>query len=437
MKITIATGPIFPVPAVRGGAVQRLWEGLAREFVKRGHEVTIFAREFPGQAKDEVVDGIRFVRRGGYAQSTSIKRDLVQCLIYALKTARHVPPGDVVVTNDFWMPAVLPWLQPSVGKVVVNANRFPKKQYWLYSKCAAFAAVSGAVASALREQTPSAASRVAIVPNAVDEVFLEETKRLRDQETKRPKDEESKRPKDDGTNGQPSLRTADGPKANGLRGNQLIQETGGGLGVRILYVGRIHPEKGLGLLAEALRLLADRDQRPKDQKTNRLSAEAADWECVLVGPVAQGEGGGGEAFAAKLKRQLQGLPVRLEAPVFDPEALAKIYDEADVFVYPSVAETGESFGIAPLEAMARGVVPVVSDLAVFRDYLEPGVNGMVFDHRNGKGPANLARVLDELVADADKRRRLGAAARTTVERFSPAAIADKYLQLFEKVVSGT
>lgn len=196
--------------------MQRLWEGLAREFVKRGHEVTIFAREFPGQAKDEVVDGIRFVRRGGYAQSTSIKRDLVQCLIYALKTARHVPPGDVVVTNDFWMPAALPWLQPSVGKVVVNANRFPKKQYWLYSKCAAFAAVSGAVASALREQTPSAASRVAIVPNAVDEVFLEETKRLRDQETKRPKDEESKRPKDDGTNGQPSLRTADGPKANGL-----------------------------------------------------------------------------------------------------------------------------------------------------------------------------------------------------------------------------
>ena len=67
MKITIATGPIFPVPAVRGGAVQRLWEGLAREFAKRGHEVTIFAREFPGQATEETVDGIRYVRRGGYA----------------------------------------------------------------------------------------------------------------------------------------------------------------------------------------------------------------------------------------------------------------------------------------------------------------------------------------------------------------------------------
>ena len=134
MKITIATGPIFPVPAVRGGAVQRLWEGLAREFAKRGHEVTIFAREFPGQANEETVDGIRYVRRGGYEQSTSIKRDLVQCLLYALKTARHVPPGDVVVTNDFWMPAVLPWLKPSAGKVVPCLQRFPKNQGRLYSE---------------------------------------------------------------------------------------------------------------------------------------------------------------------------------------------------------------------------------------------------------------------------------------------------------------
>jgi glycosyltransferase involved in cell wall biosynthesis len=286
----------------------------------------------------------------------------------------------VVVTNDFWMPAVLPMLKPSVGKIVVNANRFPKKQYWLYSKCAAFAAVSKAVAAALKEQTPLAADRVAVVPNAIDDAFLKPT----------------------------------APRSARYK-------------LRILYVGRIHPEKGLGLLAKALRsrLLAP---------CSRLHAP---WECVLVGPVAEAEGGGGEAFVAELKREMEGLPVRFEAPVFDPEALAKFYDEADVFVYPSVAETGESFGIAPLEAMARGLVPVVSDLAVFREYLESGANGVVFDHRNGKGPADLARVLNDLVSDADKRARLGAAARATAEKFSPAAIADKYLQLFEKVISGT
>jgi glycosyltransferase involved in cell wall biosynthesis len=424
MKITIATGPIFPVPAVRGGAVQRLWEGLAHEFVKRGHEVTIFAREFPGQAKEETVDGIRYVRRGGYAQSTSIKRDLVQCLLYALTTARHVPSGDVVVTNDFWMPAVLPWLKPSAGKVVPCLQRFPKKQGWLYGKCAALAAVSQAVADAAKAQTPSVADRVVVVPNAVDEVFLRGS---REQEG-------------GGKVG----------KWEGGKGTEVKRRP-----VRILYVGRIHPEKGLGLLAQALRLLADRDQGPKDEETKgpqmcespkvasprsegeeteRLSGERAGWECVLVGPVAQSEGGGGEAFAAELKRQVEGLPVRFEAPVYEPEKLAKIYDGADVFVYPSVAETGESFGIAPLEAMARGVVPVVSDLAAFREYLVLGENGMVFDHRSSDAAENLAAALRELVGNEEQRMRLGAEARETAEHFSTQAIADKYLQLFARLV---
>lgn len=441
MKITIATGPIFPVPAVRGGAVQRLWEGLAREFAQRGHEVTIFAREFPGQAAEETVDGIRFVRRGGYAQSTSIKRDLVQCLLYALKTARYVPPGDVVVTNDFWMPAVLPWLKPSAGKIVVNANRFPKKQYWLYPKCAAFAAVSAPVADAVKAQTPAAADRVAVVPNAIDEGFL---KRSVERGAGSMESTEGVCPEAVS----PSLGSVGRCFSRAGRDSreeaQDAQEADGGRPVRILYVGRIHPEKGLGLLAQALKSMEQgawsKEQREgtgdRGQATGSRRQET-DWECVLVGPVKESEGGGGEAFAEELKRQVEGLPVRFEAPVYDPAALARIYDEADVFVYPSVAETGEAMPLAPVEAMARGVVPVVSGLAVFRDYLEPGVNGMVFDHRSDHAAENLAAALRELLGDPDGRERMGAAARQTAERFSTAAIADKYLQLFEKVISGT
>ena len=398
MKITIATGPIFPVPAVRGGAVQRMWEGLAREFVKRGHEVTMFAREFPGQPREETLDGIRYVRCGGYAQSTSIKRDLLQCLLYALKTARHVPPGDVVVTNDFWMPAVLPWLKRSPGKIVVNANRFPKKQYWLYRNCAAIAAVSGAVAAALKEQTPSLANKVAVVPNAIDEVFLKETKGIRDQETKRPED--------DGTTGRV---------------------------VKILYVGRIHPEKGLVLLASALKSLQQNRGLARWPRGKAGSGEQEAWECVLVGPVAAAEGGGGEAFAGRLSELTKGLPVTIEPPVYGTKALAALYDTGDILVYPSAAELGEAMPLAPLEAMARGLVPVVSDLPVFREYLEPGVNGLVFAHRDGAGAANLARALGDLVADCGRRERLGEAARTTAQKFSPAAVAEQYLQLFGKL----
>jgi glycosyltransferase involved in cell wall biosynthesis len=435
MKITIATGPIFPVPALRGGAVQRLWEGLAREFAKRGHEVTIFAREFPGQATEEVVDGIHYVRRGGYAQSTSIKRDLVQCLLYALKTARHVPPGDVVVTNDFWMPAVLPWLKPSAGKVIPCLQRFPKNQGWLYRRCAALAAVSAPVADAVKAQSPAVADRVAVVPNAIDEVFLRETKSGGD------------RGLEAGVGGPPTHGVTTAGQAYGMR------HTAEGMRpVRILYVGRIHPEKGLGLLADALKRMRHtaygirheaEGENMREGTGDRGQAtgsrrQETNWECVLVGPVKESEGGGGEAFAEELKRQVEGLPVRFEAPVYDPEALAKIYDEADVFVYPSVAEMGESFGIAPLEAMARGVVPVVSDLAVFREFLEPNVNGMVFDHRAPRAAENLAVALRALIGDAGTRARMGVAARQTAERFSTPGIAERYLKLFaETLESGT
>lgn len=380
MRITIATGPIFPVPAVRGGAVQRLWEGLAHEFVQCGHEVTIFAREFPGQAREERINGIRYLRRGGYAQSTSIKRDLVKCLFYAMGAVRHIPPGDVVVTNDFWMPVVLPWMNRGAGRIVVNANRFPKRQYGLYGGASAFAAASATVADAIKMQSPAAGRRTVVVPNGIDGAFLK----------------------------QPTCR--DDRKKVG--------------GIRILFAGRIHPEKGLKLLAEALRLLH-----------GNISA-AQPWECVLMGPVAQSEGGGGEQFAAELRQMLDGLPVRFELPVYDTFLLRSVYDEADVFVYPSVADVGEAMPLAPLEAMGCGAVPVVSGLAVFREYLQPGTNGMVFDHRSRDAAKKLASALQELVEDEDKRRLMGEAGRIMAERFSPAAIAKKYLQLFEKVVSG-
>jgi glycosyltransferase involved in cell wall biosynthesis len=379
MKITIATGPIFPVPTVRGGAAQRVWEGLLPEFVKRGHEVAVFAREYPGQAKDEVINGIRYIRWGGYGQSTSIKRDLIMCLLYALRAARHVPPGDVVVTNDFWMPAVLPWINGKAGKVIASIARFPKGQFFLYKKCAMVAPVSESVAQGIREQTPEIVDKVTVVPNCVDAAFLAPL---------------------------PSK------EARAV--------------VRILFVGRIHPEKGLGLLASALQLLAEGKRQ-----------EGHGWECVLVGPVKQSEGGGGEAFAEDLRRQLEGLPVRFDPPVYDLKELAGIYDAGDILVYPSVADTGEAMPLAPLEGMARGLVPVVSDIAAFREYLEPEKNGTVFNHRGPDAAANLARVLRELVGEAEQRNRLGAQARATAECFSPAVIADRYLQLFKNVVSGT
>jgi glycosyltransferase involved in cell wall biosynthesis len=376
MKITICTGPTFPVPAVRGGAVPRLWEGLAQEFAARGHDVTVFARSYPGQVAGEDVEGVRFVRWGGYNQTRSLQMDLAKCLLYALRAIPHVPSGDVIITNDFWLPAVLPRCRPSAGPVVACIQRFPKGQFFLYSKCQAIVAVSAAVARAIKQQTPSIAAKVQVVPNCLDEVFLREL----------------------------------GPARRGT-----------GDRVQILYAGRLHPEKGLSLLAEALRKL-EQNGTP-------------DWECVLVGPRAEADGGGGSDYVRLIKELTRDLPVRLAEPIYDPQKLAACYGDADIFVYPSLAETGESFGLAPLEAMSRGLPVIVSDLAVFRDYLQPGSNGTVFDHRGPEPAGALATALRELIESPEKRRRLAEVGRRTAEEFSPGVVADIYVELMEKVIT--
>jgi len=381
MKITISTGPTFPVPAVRGGAVQRMWHGLAKEFAKRGHEVTVLARAFPGQPETENRDGIRIVRRGGYDQGTNLRWDLVRCFWYALRAARRLPEGDILVTNDFWMPVFVARRKKKCGKVVINANRFPKGQYGIYGGVDLVAAASRAVAEAIKEQAPRLSSKVRVLPNSIDERFLEhDSDRLRLR--LRLRNEEEKRSP-----------------------------------LTVLYVGRIHPEKGVELLLEAWKRLGEIKIKMKIKGELKLR---------IVGPYRKEQGGGGEDYLKSLKQRAEG--VEWGEPVYGVEELAAVYDTGDILVYPSVAEQGESFGLAPLEGMARGLPVVVSNLEVFREYLVDRRNGWTFNHRE-RGAENLAAVLAAaLGSDLTKMRE---EARRTAENFSPAKIADLYLKEFE------
>ncbi len=99
----------------------------------------------------------------------------------------------------------------------------------------------------------------------------------------------------------------------------------------------------------------------------------------MVVPAESKYGGGGEEFLSKRQKQAGEMPGGMEVewvgPVFEPRRLHGYYREASLFVYPSLAEKGETFGLAPLEAMAQGCPAVVSGLECFRDFIEDGVNG--------------------------------------------------------------
>jgi len=185
----------------------------------------------------------------------------------------------------------------------------------------------------------------------------------------------------------------------------------------VLYAGRVHPEKGLELLIKAAARLPEQ------------------WSVRILGPHRISEGGGGDAYLAGLRNLAKGLPVEFAEAVYDQEKLSRHYAESSVFAYPSVAETGETFGLAPLEAMAHGCVPAVSSLACFRDFVTPGENALTFDHRDPAAVQLLGESLRLLALDTSLRQRLAWKAFDVRVSHSPGAIATQFLDHFQRIVS--
>ncbi|MBX3730415.1 MAG: glycosyltransferase family 4 protein [Candidatus Sumerlaeia bacterium] len=371
MRISILTGPFFSIPPAPCGAVERIWWDIARAFAAQGHDVRLFCRaahEVPARA---TVDGVAVQSLTAWRGTSSLAVNLLKDAAYAADAVRRLPPADILVTNTFWAP-VAARLRPAAGRVVVNVARMPKGQMRVYHAAgvARLAAVSSAVAEAIRRECPRCAVRTRVLPNPIDtEHFV------------------------------PVTRAWKAPHS-------------------LIYAGRIHPEKGLHVLLRAVRLLA------RDGVTMRTR---------LVGAWRTADGGGGEAYRARLERLARGLDVRFEDPVYDRTAFARLLGESQYFCYPSLAERGESFGVAPLEAMATGAVAIVSDLACFRDFVRPGQNALAFDHCAPDHAARLADVLRGVRDDPQACARLSAAAAETARAYSVPAIAARYLADFEEL----
>jgi glycosyltransferase involved in cell wall biosynthesis len=183
----------------------------------------------------------------------------------------------------------------------------------------------------------------------------------------------------------------------------------------ILFCGRIHPEKGLELLSKTANAMPD------------------GWTISIVGPWKTTEGGGGEAYLQRLKTLFAETNVQFLNPIYDMETLNLLYQKAAIFVYPSVAEKGETFGLAPLEAMAWGAVPVVSDLACFKDFIADGKNGLIFNHRAACAQEDLLDCILRLIHNEALRKTMGVQAQEVNQSHSPVSIADRFLGEFRQL----
>jgi len=153
----------------------------------------------------------------------------------------------------------------------------------------------------------------------------------------------------------------------------------------------------------------------------------------VVGPSDASQGGGGKSFLRELRTLAEGLPVSIFGAEYDVAKLAAIYQDADIFCYPSMAERGEALPVAPLEAMSTGLPVIVSALDCYRDVLTDGLSGLVFDHRRLEPRKALAEKLRAALSNWPRTLEIGRLAHRAAQRFSFAHVADELLVEFAEL----
>ncbi len=371
MRISIVQGPFLPVPPIMGGAVEKVWFSLGQEFAYQGHQVHHLSRAHPQLPKRENIEGVTHRRVSGFSSPTTHARRLLRDFWFGLRLLPLLPPADILVTNTFWLPFLA--RRKSRGIPYVHVARYPKGQLKLYRHCI-LQTVSAPIREAILAEDPSAAARTRVIPYPLSEKYLT-----------------------------PVLGSATR---------------------NLLFTGRVHPEKGIHHLIEAFGLLP--------------SHVRATWKLQIVGPHETQFGGGGDAYLVQL-RDLANRTGHLDridfvGRVFDETRLTALYRNASVFVYPSLAEKGETFGLAALEGMAAGCAPIVSSLPCFGDFIRHNQNGLIYNHRDAHPPAQLAAALLTLIENPSQLATLRHAAWTTARDYTLTKVGRLFLDDFQSLL---
>lgn len=176
----------------------------------------------------------------------------------------------------------------------------------------------------------------------------------------------------------------------------------------ILYAGSLYPLKGVHDLIRAIA-----NVRKHGLKAN----------LTIVG-----EGQQKEALTA-LTRAL-GIEEHVKFEGFVPYSnMPQYYKRSDIFCFPTL---GEPFGKAVIEAMACGKPVIATNAGGPAEIIQDKVDGILVPPSN---PEAIALQITRLIEDKNERRRLGERAReTAVNRFSWSKIAEKYHQLYSRLL---
>jgi len=174
----------------------------------------------------------------------------------------------------------------------------------------------------------------------------------------------------------------------------------------ILYVGYLYKLKGVEYLIRSMALVAK---------------ERRDFKLRVVGD-------GPEKSRLMALTKALNLEERVLFEGFVPHTqIVRYYQQCDIFCFPTL---GEPFGKVILEAMACGKPVIASNVEGPAEIIEDKRTGLLIPPAR---PQILAKAILELIADENKMKKIGAAARKAVtQSYSWARISGRYDILYSR-----
>ena len=207
---------------------------------------------------------------------------------------------------------------------------------------------------------------------------------------------------------------------------------------RLLFVGRVSPEKGLHVLLDAFQKVVDHYPQVHLKIVGPLMRSALSlaraYEFIIavsddpkisgLAPFYHG------SYFSHLKGKISlDMASRVSFTGFTPYAhLVNHYRDADILVNPSFSE---AFGMSLIEAMACQVPVVATRVGGVTEIVENGKTGILVEPGDASA---LAEAILRLLSDEDLRKSMGKAARLrVVELFSWEQIVENLLRQYKNI----
>lgn len=368
-KINIITSPFGCIPPHAIGAVEKLWKSCGDYYLSKGMEVCFLSKK---PTEEGVRDNKTHKYIKGYGRTGSWTKDFFLDFVYSVKALWKMPKCDAVVLNTIWSPILLPLFRWKYKVSLYNVARFPKKQFAFYKAVDVLSCVSSSVYNCLVEQTPRARKQACVISNFINTDIYHPYK----------EHELPYRPV-------------------------------------LLFTGRVHREKGVELLVEAINMI-----RKKYHVTLKI-----------IGAWDTPRGGSGKEYKDELDALADGWQIDWVEPIYDPKLLAIEMDKCDIYCYPSLADKGETFGVAPLEAMGLGIPTIVSGLDCFKDFVTDKVSGLIFNHHAEDAVKQLADCITYVIDDKVHYTAISKNGVIASSSFNVAQKASEYLTVLNNMLN--